>query len=175
MQTSPFKSAVNYGAIYALGCFAVFITVYWMGFNPIGEASVFAIWIPPLIIYLSIRYYRNHLNGGIMTFGYGMQTGMLTAASGGLLYALMVYIFCKVIDPSVIEEYKEQLLNNLEQTEQMMISIMGEDMYNKSVEDLKNINLGSQVMSEYMAKLFSGVIYSLIASAILKRKPAASV
>jgi hypothetical protein len=171
MQPSPFKSSVNYGAMYGLACFAVFVLIYWAGGNPLGPASWLAVWIPPLFIYLSIKHYRSMLSGKL-TYMEGLRTGLITAASGALLYALIVYIFGKIIDPSIIETYKEEMLTSLESSEATMRGMLGDEMFDRSVEEIGKVTLSGQAFAEFSNKCMGGLIYSLIIAAILKRKPA---
>jgi hypothetical protein len=175
MQQTPFKSSVNYGAMYGLACFAMFLLTYWAGKNPLGPASWLSVWIPPLIIFLSIRHYRNEYLGGNITFYEAFRAGLITALSGALLFALFVLIFGKVIDPGLIDDLKEQLLTDLEEVEGMVKSMMGDAMYDNSIEEIKGMTLGKQAFSEFANKSISGLVYSLIAAAILKRKSAGTV
>lgn len=171
MQQSPFKSSINYGAMYGLACFAMFLLIYWSGTTPLGMASWLAVWIPPLFIYLSIKHYRDNILGGAVGFGDAFRAGLITAASGALLFSLMVLIFGKVIDPMLIDDYKEYLLSQLEISEGAIKGMLGENAFEASVEETKNLTLGRQSFSEFANKSVGGLIYSLIAAAILKRKP----
>src|SRR4051812_38544834 len=123
MQPSPFKISLNYGAMSSVACFAMFLLIYWLGKNPLGPASWFAVWIPPVIIVMCIRYFRDQIRGGYISFGDAFFTGFLTAASCGLLYALMVYIFGTLIDSSILDGLKESSLAELEEGESMVRSM----------------------------------------------------
>jgi hypothetical protein len=171
MKQTPFKSSVNFGAMYGLACFAMFLLIYWAGKNPLGPASWLAVWIPPLFIVLSIRYYRNNILGGTITFGEALRAGLITVLSGAMLYSLFVVIFGKLIDPEMIDSLKEQLLTELETMEAMVKNMMGDAMYENSIEEIKGMTLGRQAFSEFLNKSLSGLVYSLIAAAALKRKP----
>jgi hypothetical protein len=175
MKISPFRSSVNYGAMSALTCFAMFLLIYWMGSNPLGPASWLAVWIPPLFIYFSIKYYRNKVLGGTMKFGEGFMAGMLTAISGGILYSLLIVIFGKIIDPNLIDNFKETMLLDFEKNEKMMREFMGDNIFERGIEDIKNMTLSQQASSDFFTKTIGGTIYSLIIAGILKRNPSAPV
>jgi hypothetical protein len=175
MKISPFKSSVNYGAMSGLSCFAVFILIFLMGFNPLGPGSWFAVWIPPLFIYFAIRYYRNHLLGGVMKFGEGFWAGLFTAFSGALLYSLLIVIFGKIIDPDLMDNFKEAMLRDFDQNEKMMRDIMGDRMFEIGIEEIKNMTLTQHATSDFVNKAISGIIYSLVIAGILKRNPSAPI
>ena len=170
MQPSPFKTAVNFGAISGLFCFVIFILLYKTGINPLGPGSWLAIWVPPLFIFLATKRFRNEELNGFISFGAGFRTGFLTASSGALLYALLIYIFGTIIDPSVLDNFKEIMLVELEQTESMMRSVLGDSIYEKSIEEINNTTFKSMAMNDFFNKCISGAIFSLITAAILKRK-----
>src|SRR4051812_4344691 len=123
MQPSSFKTSLNYGAMSALACFAMFVLMYWLGKNPLGPASWLAVWIPPTFIIFSIRHFRDHIRGGFISYGDAFFTGFLTAASCALLYGLMIYIFCTVVDSSILDALKESSLAELEEGESMVRSM----------------------------------------------------
>ncbi len=169
MQPTSFKSSVNYGAINGLICFAMFLLIYWMGFNPLGQASLLAVWVQPLFIWLSVRYYRDELLQGQITFSEGFRAGMLTALGGALLYALLVYSFGKVIDAGLLDNYKEIMLTDLEKTETELRGLFGDKYYDSVFEDIKNKTLTGQAVSDFISKVMGGVVFSIIIALILKR------
>lgn len=171
MQKSPFKIAVNYGAMSGLACFAMFLLLYYSGLNPIGPASWLAVWIPPLFIFLAIRRFRDVELAGFINYSSALMTGIFTATSGALLYALIVYIFGTLIDPAMIDNFKEMMLADFEKSEEMMRSIIGDSMYEQSLEEMKKTTLKSIAMNDFFTKCMGGGIISVIAAAIMKRKP----
>ena len=169
MQPSPFKTAVNFGAMSGLSCFAIFVILYKLGINPLGPASWLAVWIPPAFIVIATKRFRDYECGGFISFSMAFRAGLLTAISGGFLYALIVYIFGTLIDPALIDDFKELMLADLEQTESMIRSIVGDSVYEQSIEEMKNTTLKSIAMTDFFYKFFGGIIISLITAAILKR------
>ena len=170
MQPSSFKTAVNFGAMSGLSCFAIFILLYKMGINPLGPGSWMAIWIPPLFIFLGTRRFRNVELKGFISFGAAFRASFLTASSGALLYALLIYIFGTLIDPLVLDNFKEMMLTELEQTESMMRSVLGDSIYEKSIEEINNTTFKSMAMNDFFNKTIGGALFGLITAAILKRK-----
>ncbi len=169
MQPSPFKTAVNFGAMSGLSCFAIFVILYKMGINPLGPGSWLAVWIPPTFIVIATKRFRDYECGGFISFTSAFRTGLLTAMSGGLLYALLIYIFGTLIDATLLDNFKALMLADLEQTEGMIRSVVGDSVYEQSIEEMKNTTLKSIAMTDFLYKFFGGVIISLITAAFLKR------
>ena len=169
MPPSPFKTAANFGAMSALSCFAMFLILYYLGVNPLGPASWLAVWVPPLFIVLATKRFRDFESGGFISYSTAFRIGFLTATCGGLLYALIVYIFGTLIDPALIDNFKEMMLADLEETESLMRSVVGDSVYEQSIEEMKNTTLKTIAMTDFFYKCVGGLIISLITAAVLKR------
>ena len=135
-----------------------------------GPGSWLAAWIPPLFIFLAVKRFRNHESGGYIRFKAAFVTGTMTAMSGALLYSLIIYIFGTLIDPAIIDNFKELMLADLEKTEDMMRSMVGDSIYEQSIEEVKKTTLRSIATTDFIYKSFGGGIVSLIVAAILKHK-----
>ncbi len=163
------RYALHFGGIQGVATFAIFLLLYWMGINPLGNASWLGAWIPVLIIAKATRSYRDHELEGFISYSEGFRMGLFTAIAGGLLSALLIFIFCTLVDSTIVDEFKEQTLSQLELVEAQMKGLMGDTLYENAVETYNNINLQSIVSSEFFNKLLGGLIISLITAAIYKK------
>jgi len=163
------RYALHYGGIQGVATFALFILLYMIGINPLGNASWLGAWIPVLIISKSTRSYRDNELEGFISYGEGFRMGFLTAAAGGLLSALLVFIFCTLVDGTLIDEFKNQTLMQLEQVENQMKGLIGDTFYDNAVDTYNKINLQTVVSGEFFNKLLGGLIISLITAAIYKK------
>lgn len=153
-----------------VSCFALFILFYGMGFNPLGNISWLSAWVPVLFICRSTKAYRENELEGYISYGQAYKTGFLTAVAGGLLSALLIFLFCSVYDSAIIEDFKNQTLAQMDTVEVQMKSFMGETMYEQALKTYEQISLQSVVTSEFFNKVMGGIIVSLISAAIYKRE-----
>lgn len=163
------RYAIHYGGITGASVFAVFLILYLAGFNPLGNASWIGAWIPIVMIARSVKMYRDHECEGFITYGSAFRMGLTTAILGGLLSALLIFIFCTLIDNTVVDQFKSDALAQLEQMETQFKGLLSEATYDKLVEDYNKIDVKTIAMSEFMSKSFSGFILSLIIAAIYKK------
>ncbi len=172
MQNPPvIRTALNYGALSGLGSFAVFIILYFLGFNPLGPSSWAGAWIPVVFMVLSSRHYRNIENGGYLLYWQGFRIGLLTASAGALVYGVLSWAFVTVFDPGILDTFKQQSLEALELSEGIMKSMMGEAAYDQSIEGINNMHMEDVAASDVMNKMFGGLIAAFITAAFMRRDP----
>ncbi|HRF14870.1 MAG TPA: DUF4199 domain-containing protein, partial [Bacteroidia bacterium] len=99
----------------------------------------------------------------------GFRTGLITALLGGVLSALLIYIFCTLFDSTLVERFKADSLAQLELMEGQFKSMLSDKMYDQAVDAYNNIDLQSIAMNDFYNKLLSGIILSLIIAAVYKR------
>ncbi len=168
-QPPVLKTALNFGAMSGLASFAMFLLLYYTGFNPLGQISWVGVWIPVVFIVLGTKHYRDHEGLGYISYWQGFRVGFLTASCGAFLFALMVWSFATVIDAQIVERFKQESLMYLEQTEQLSKSMFGEAIYDASVENIEKITTGTISAQEFWDKTFGGLIISLITAAFLRK------
>ena len=163
------RYGLHYGGILGASSFAMFLVIYLTGNNPLGNISWIGAWIPIVIISIAVKSYRLHEGEGFISYGDGLKTGLATSFFGGLLSALLVFIFCTLFDSTLVDRFKEESLAQLELMEGQFKSMISESMYDQAVEAYNKIDLKSIAMNEFFNKLTSGLILSLIIAAIYKK------
>ena len=172
MQNPPItRTALNYGALSGLGSFAVFLILYFLGINPLGPSSWAGAWVPLLFMVLASRHYRNFENGGYLIYWQAFRISLLTATAGGIVFGVLSWAFVKMIDPSILDTFKQQSLEALEMTEGMMKSMMGEAAYDQSIESINNMHMEDVAMSDVFYKMFGGLLSAFIIAAFMRRDP----
>jgi hypothetical protein len=164
-----FRTALNYGAISGLAGFAFFLLLYFVGIFPLGYGSWLGFWIPIVVMVMATKNYRE-LNGGYINYWTAWGVGFLTAACGGFLFGLLVYIFGKIGVRDFLDQYKAINLEAMEKSRALAVDFMGEKMYEDAVENLDKLTLSNVAMQEFMNKSFGGMLFGLITAAILQKK-----
>ena len=58
-------------------------------------------------VYFGIRWYRDKQNGGVLTFGQGLKTGMLIVLIPSVCFGLLDVLYITLIDPHFYEKYMQ--------------------------------------------------------------------
>jgi hypothetical protein len=161
------RTALNYGAGIGISCFVVFLLIYFAGFNPLGNASWLGAWIPVVFICLSTRHFREQETEGFIGYGNAFRIGLLTAMAGALLFALIIYLFGTLIDSNLVTLYKNDVVEQLEQTK----AFLGDSLYEKMMENVNQTTMFSISSGDFFTKCIGGLIVSLITAAVYKKDP----
>ncbi len=117
-------------------------------------------------LFLSLKHYRDQINGGVLAFGSGMKLGILISIFAGFLSGVFSYVLF-LMDPSLIDQViqtQQEALLKQGMTEDQVVQM--EEMMRKMTNPL------IMVFSSIFSMALIGTILSLVVSAVLKKKPA---
>ena len=83
-----------------------------------------------VFVFLGIRYYRNKVNNGYLSFGQGLKIGTLIVLIPAVAFGLFDLLYTQVIDPSWGETYYEY-------QKQKVMASMPADQVNEKLQDLQ--------------------------------------
>lgn len=149
-----------------LSLFLVFILLYFAGFNPLGGISWIGAWIPLVFIVIATKFIRDQVMGGFISYGIAFRTGLLTVFFSSLLYVLLVYVFGRLIDDSIVVMYQEEIRKSAEEAQ----AILSDKMIDQVLEEAENVTMSSIALNDFTGKMTGGIIISLITAAFLMRK-----
>ena len=171
MHPPIMRTALNIGAFYGISSFAFFLFLYSKGLAPGSSSSWLGAWIPILFSVWGIRTYRDHECGGTISYWHAFRAGFLTIACGALLFGLLFYLYGIIGSTDLLDNYKQEMLKEVEQTESAMKSLLGDKIYDTMVDNVNKTTLASVAVSDFFNKCLSGFFLSLIVAAFLKRNP----
>lgn len=163
------KVILNYGGGSGLSSFGMFLLIQWIGWNPLGQASLLGLWIPVVFICLATGYYRDHILDGTISYGQAFRVGFLTCSAGALLFALFLYIYGTIINPGLVDVYKQYLMEGIEQSKIFLGEDMFEKIYQSSLENLDKTTMYTIASSDFFNKTFGGFLVSLITAGFYRR------
>ena len=122
-----------------------------------------------MFVFFGIKYYRDHVRKGEISFAKAILIGILISALVGAGVGLADFLYTTVIHPDFAENY---LINTLETYETMY---SGSELEAKKAELTEQMEAygGSGFMAFLMffTVIIIGVIISLISAFVLHRKP----
>ncbi|MCB0396689.1 MAG: DUF4199 domain-containing protein [Flavobacteriales bacterium] len=164
---SQMRIALFYGGIFGLISVASSLIFYMLGlFGAKGTGWVGYILMIGMIV-IAIKNYRDqHLNGYI-SYGHSLGTGVLVSVIGGLIGSLFMFLMLTVIDPELMDFFKQQaesqaLERNPSMTDEELAQAMkAAEMFMSPVVFFVAGVIGSA---------FMGLLFSLIISIFLQKK-----
>ncbi|MDQ3050639.1 MAG: DUF4199 domain-containing protein [Bacteroidota bacterium] len=161
-----FKTAIHYGSLSGIAVIVFYMALYYGGFNVFGQMSLLGVWIPVVFLVMATKFHRSNNLGGFMTYRQGLSVGFATTIFSITLFGLFFYLFGTVIDANLLDSYKSQAAESLEQGKE----ILSERMMDKAYESIETMTISSLAFSEAFNKMIGGVISTLIIAAIYLRK-----
>ena len=66
-----------------------------------------------IFIFLGIRHFRDHVNGGFLSFGQGLKLGVLIVLIPAVAFGLFDVFYTEVLNPTWKEDYYSKYIENL--------------------------------------------------------------
>lgn len=79
----------------------------------VGYLSIF---ISMIFVFLGIRHYRDKFNGGYLSFGQGLKTGILIVLLPAVFFGLFDILYTEVINPSWMDDYYSHAVEQMKKT-----------------------------------------------------------
>jgi len=93
-------------AIAILGCIHSFWLmpprISWETAEVVGYLTMI---LPMIFVFMGIRYYRDHINNGALSFGEGLKIGVLMVLMPAVFFGLFNILYAEVLDPSFTDNY----------------------------------------------------------------------
>lgn len=163
------KSILIAGAVSALLLFGGFLLVYVSGYDPIAYKTMYY-WIPAPILIHSIRVLKDDSYDGMMPYKAGVKHGIMVTTVYSVLFALGLYVICKVAEPPFIEQFGQQIAERMEQEKVGVPDDIVKEQIDSVTSFFMNNILGFVAFSELISKFIFGAIVSLIASFVFRKR-----
>ena len=168
------KSILRFGTYSALAELLSFVACWFilsvshLSIAAQGNLGWAAILCPLIFIYFGVRYYRDHVSDGAITFLGALKVGLLIAIMPSLFYALIETIFVTLIDPNF---YNNIYLRELEEYRK---TLSPAEYIAKMAEMKKELAMDNNPLYNFsFITLFiaaCGAIVSLICALLLRRR-----
>ncbi len=172
------KTAIRYGS-YGIGVVLALFVVNWFVTN--GERENFetgevvgwtGILLSVIFVAFGLKYYRDHQNGGRLSFGEGMKLGLLIILLPSFAFGLFNLVYVHVIDPGFMDAYYNY------EVEKIRASTSGAELQEKLDQMAKDKEMFEHPVVPFVAMFLSvflvGLIVTVISSLVLKRNPVAT-
>jgi hypothetical protein len=162
--TTTKQVIIKFAIIYGLAMIVLALVSYILD---LGEKNIFVSAISMLtsigILYFGFKTRKNEIEGGFLTYGQGVATGLGIVALAALIITLYTYIFHQFIDPDYINRVLEQ--SRVEMIEKGVPDETIEASM-KFTENFKNPLFSA--FTTFFGTLFMGTVFSLIVAIFTK-------
>ena len=122
------------------------------------------------LIFVGVKNYRDKHNSGIITFGKSLKIGLLITLVASTIYVIVWQIDYYFFIPDFYEKYSAHVIRDMKAHGATQAQIQQQMAANKSNGEMYRNPLFN-AMFTYFEILPVGIIMSLLAALILKRKP----
>ena len=161
------KIALNYGVYLGIASILISVILYALGkqHEQDWKVGLLSFAVMATIITLGIKKYKE-VNGGFMTLGQGLKTGVGIALIGGIISIVYTLIFITFIEPDSLEKGME-----LARQKMMDNPNLSEEQVDAQMEMAKKFS-GPGIIAAFglLWTLFLGFVISIIGSAIMQKK-----
>jgi Protein of unknown function (DUF4199) len=167
------QTVFRYGIFAALTIFVLSLVNFLLIANKadysVQEAAGYlSIFISMIFVFLGIRYFRDQVNGGALSFGLGLKTGVLIVLIPAVFFGLFNIFYTEVIDPSWLDQYYNHYITEAKKTiapEKLEVEL-------KNLQEQKEL-FGNPVMQFFIMAgtvFVIGFIVTILSSLTLMRK-----
>jgi hypothetical protein len=159
----------GYGVLFMAICFTLSFIVFG-GFGSAGQEAVGwgSIILANIFVFFGIKYYRNKVNNGQLSFGQALKLGSLITLLPSLAFGLFNVVYIAWIDPQFNEKYYAQMVEQAKaSTPPDKLAAVIADM-EKQKEFFSSVPMQFLVM--FLSVFLIGLIFTVISAFILKRK-----
>ena len=136
----------------------------------IGYASIV---LSLVFVFIGIKYFRDKMNNGYLSFGQGMKLGTLITLFPSVLFGVWSLVYAYVLDP----DFNDKYFNS--QIEEMRKSLPADEFAVKAKEMESFRDLSSNPLFAFglmfITVFLIGLIITIISTFILKRKARTSL
>jgi|SRR5688572_23753980 len=79
-------------------------------------AGYLSMLVAMIFVFLGIRYFRDRVNGGYLSFGQGLKIGVLIVLIPAVALGLFDILYTEVLDPTWKDDYYSKYIENLRES-----------------------------------------------------------
>lgn len=172
------KTVLRYG-FYASAVIIVLFLVTWLTLNQSSAnyelqeiIGYLGIVLSLSFVFFGMRYYREQVNGGTLTFGEGLKTGLLIVLIPSFAFGLFDVIYVSLVDPEFLNNYSTYQLEKLKAS---VPAASYEIEAAKLQDEMKMFsNPAIQFVAMFLTVFMIGVIITVISAVVLRKNTSIS-
>lgn len=167
-MNKTFLSSYKFGLIGGAFCVAAFVVFRLLGMDPTKLSMLFGYFLIPFFLFIGIRFFRNQVNQGLLSFSEGMSVGFIIYSIIGSISGLGIWIIL-MFHPSLYKEVKTKKLEILTENKSLIVEQMGVESYDFTYESLLEMTAFDIAINDFIWKILAGLFFTIIISIIFRK------
>jgi hypothetical protein len=167
------KGNVRLEVIVAIVAFIFFFVGLYFNYQAQEVIGYLTILLAMVFVFMGIRYYRNHINNGVLSFGKGLKIGTLIVLIPSIFFGLFDIFYAKVLNPSWATDYYDHFAEEIRKNTAPEKAQPALDKLQSQMEMFNNPVMQFLIM--FATVFVIGFIVTIISSLSLMRKQKESV
>ena len=165
------KVALKFGLIGGLLAVTLFIILYALDQNPLLSTKKipFGIILIPLLVFFSIKEFRDYFNGRELRFWQGIVTGFVNFLIIALISSVFIFAFLNFYDQELLQDLINFNIINFERNKEGFIETFDEATYNNVLADIRKTTVHHIALDDFTRKMLIGFISTFIISIFLRK------
>jgi hypothetical protein len=140
----------------------------WIGFDATNLSMLFGYVLIPIFVFLGIRYFRNDINGGELSFGHGMSIGFLIYTMIAIIAGLGIWLILS-FSPEFFQEIKAAKIAVMDTNKDLIVGQLGQESFDITFEKILAMKAVDVALNDFIWKILPGLFFTIIISIILRR------
>ncbi|AHM62544.1 hypothetical protein D770_21475 [Flammeovirgaceae bacterium 311] len=163
------STGLKYGITGGVLAIVFFLVMWLLKENPLGMLRLFDFVILPVFIFFTLKEFRDYRQGGKLTYSQGMTVSFVCYTSLALISALFIFIFLTYADTGLLLRHQQENLAVLTDDSQRWIDELGQQTYDKAIEEVKRTSALDLALDDLIKKIFIGLFLTGIITLFLKK------
>jgi hypothetical protein len=168
-KSQLYKVPLKYGLAGGFISVVLFVTLYFMGEDPLSSLRKFDFVLIPLFIYFSLKELRDYKYGGKMLYWQGMTTGFVCYFLIALISASAIWLFLSSVDPDLFVRHKQENIAILTNEPEKWADQVGKKEYEEALRSVKAITPFSLAADDFIKKALTGLFVTSFIAIFFKR------
>lgn len=171
LKTPILRVPAKFGLIGGLLAAILFVILYAAGQNPLLSTKKipFGIILIPLLVYFSIKEFRDYSNNGELRFWQGLVIGFVNYLIIALISGVFVLAFLSYYDRAILQELINFNVLNFEENKAGFIETFDQATYDKVLADIRRTTVHHIALDDFTRKVLIGFISTFIISIFLRK------
>lgn len=165
------KLSFRYGLAGGAMAIVAFIVFHYVGIMPGSLISfIAAILVTGMFAFLPMKDFKSNMNNGEFRFYQGMTIGFIGYLTIAAVFSIFYLLFIELVEPEFLEDKVAYLRELQIEQRDAKVEEFGLEVYERQLKGLDNISVSSEVLSEFVKRLFMGIFLTPIFSIVLRTR-----
>ncbi len=164
------RTAIVGGVITGFATFFLTFILDITGFKPLGRHFFLFLPVYAAVMMLTMTWYRNYKNGGILGGSQAIIMGFLINLLGSVFYATSLYLFLRFVNDEMLQNHHVDLIKLMTEYKEIMIKDTGAALYEKNLAAIQQIPSPANIATDTLLKTSLGGFFVAFIIALGLRK-----